>query len=289
MATLVKEMFGLEPEHYYHAKAEVLSAMLEQPIDEDIPPQALVELPESGKYQYEKADPFRLKGVISYESGYTQVSGHKSLKKGHGFTTLATSAVEGLNVLDVVTADRVVGQISTEHPVDGQVPSVTFLGTRFDNLRIGGHKVEIDRNLSIIGPRHGDDRSYFDDPGVLARMEQQYERFNATGVPEWVSERYRWDRTAVQREGRAECSLVNGIGGAPGTSVGHVIDVPHFGKIFLGELTVKRDINPDPTEPNLYTFSLTMIRLEMGCLAQGNAKVVALDTNGQGKGKVIKP
>jgi hypothetical protein len=70
-----------------------------------------------------------------------------------------------------------------------------------------------------------------------------------------------------------------------GTSFGHVIDVPHFGKIFLAELKVTREPSEDPKlEADKYRFHLTMIRLDMGCLAQGTAAAAAADTNGKGKG-----
>lgn len=285
MATLPKEMLSSEPQHIYHADAYVLSAELKQPVTSDIKRQALVELPEDGQYTFQPAEPFQLFGVLSYRSGYTQVAGHPSTK-GHGFTTLATSVVEDLNVLDVVTADRVVGQISTEHPTDGQVPSVTFLGTRFVNLRIGGHKVDIDQDVHILGPKPDEDRSYFDTPEVLAKMSRQYTNIRkAKNLPEWADKQFRWDKAGVQK-GTATCSLVNNISGAPGTSFGHVIDLPHFGKIFLGELKVERVPAPSPNDYETYHFHLTMIRLEMGCIGTGNASIAALDANGSGsKGK----
>src|SRR5579863_10303625 len=130
MATLPKQRPSSDPEHYYHADAYVLSADLKQPVQSDIRKQGLVELPEDGTYTYQPVPAFNIKGVLSYKSGYTQVAGHPS-SKGHGFTTLATSVVEDLNVLDVVTAFCFNEQTTTEHPIDGQVPSVTFLGTRF--------------------------------------------------------------------------------------------------------------------------------------------------------------
>ena len=61
------------------------------------------------------------------------------MKPGHGWATLTTVVVDDLNVLEVLTADRVVGQIITDYPLEGYVPAVSFLGTRFDNLRIAGH------------------------------------------------------------------------------------------------------------------------------------------------------
>ena len=94
-------------------------------------------------------------GDLSYEAAHTQVAGNRETKPGHdGYTTLVTSVVEGLNILDVVTADLVVAQISTDHPLVGYVPSITFLGTRFENLRIAGHKVdELEMCLDIFGKR----------------------------------------------------------------------------------------------------------------------------------------
>jgi hypothetical protein len=290
MATLLKSLLPTkEPSHSYYAAADVLSADFEEPLRETIKPRAFVKLPEDGHYQFKRADPFRLDGLISYQSGYTQVAGHKSPKQGHGFTTLATSVVEDLNVLDVVTADRVVAQISTEHPVydpdngltDG-VPSVTFLGTRFDNLRIAGHKVELERHVDILGPKPANAMSYFDDASVLGRVAKQYTDItSAKDFPTWASDRYKWDPASAQRQGKMDCSLINRITGAPGLTFGHVIDVPHFGKIFLAELTLKREKNGTP-EPYKYAFHLTMIRLELGCIAQANACIVSADANGSG-------
>jgi len=194
-------------------------------------------------------------------------------------------------VLDVVTADRVVAQISTVHPVfgTGQVPSVTFLGTRFENLRISGHEVTVTRNLDILGPKPAGDISYFDDPGVQTRISQQNDRIaTATGLPAWIATAYPKGRPALNAQGDLECSLVDGVAAKPGvsiggTSFGHVIDVPHFGKIFLAELRVERKPgNPGKGTYETYVFHLTMIRLDMGCIAQGTAAVAALDTNGGG-------
>jgi hypothetical protein len=287
MAALANELPMFDVVHDYYAEATVLSAELEQPLRDEIKPRAHVKLPKDGHYQFKQADPFRFEGILSYQSGYTQVAGHPSSKVA-GFTTLATSVLEGLNVLDVITADRVVAQISTVHPAygTGQVPSVTFLGTRFDNLRIGGHKVEVERSLDILGPRSEDDRSYFDDRDVLGRISDQYKTIAKTkNLPDWAAREYPEGRPALNGSRKLECSVVNGVKGAPGTPFGHVIDLPHFGKIFLGELQVEREPGePSKGKYDAYTFHLTMIRLEMGCLAKGCAKIVALDTNGQGSG-----
>ena len=287
MSALPNELSMVEPKvvHNYYAEANVLNADLEQPLKDKIRPQAFVKLPKDGQYQFSQADPFRFEGILSYKSGYTQVAGHPSSKTA-GFATLATSVLEGLNVLDVVTADRVVAQISTVHPAygTGQVPSVTFLGTRFDNLRIDGHKVEVERDLDILGPKPDDDESYFDNRDVLDRIARQYETIAASNnLPDWATEQYPKGRAALNGSGRLECSLINSVTGAPGIPFGHVIDLPHFGRIFLGELKVLRTPgNPTKGIYDTYRFHLTMIRMQMGCLAQGSVQVGVVDSNGGG-------
>jgi len=291
MATSSKPPAKGGPVHIYYAEANVLSADLKLPLKEKIPPRVQVKLPPSGRYQFKKANSFRFEGIISYRSAYSQVAGHPS-SKSDGFATLATAVVEGLNVLDVVTADRVVAQISTVHPVfgNGQVPSVTFLGTRFENLRIGGHKIEVKRNLDILGAKPAGDKSYFEDPGVQSRVSLQYDKVaTAEGHPELAAAAYPKGRAGVVGSGQLQCSLVDSVAAEPGvsyggTSFGHVIDVPHFGKIFLAELRVERKPgDPGKRVYDTYEFHLTMIRLEMGCIAQGSAAVAALDTNGGGQ------
>lgn len=279
-----------EAVHEYHAEASVLEADLQLPIEEKISPRVKVKLPRDGHYQFKHADPFRVEGILSYKTGYTQVAGHPS-SKSDGFATLTTSVLEDINVLDVVTADRVVAQISTVHPRydKGQVPSVTFLGTRFDNLRIGGHKVNVLPDLSIVGPRNENDISYFDDSDVVKRLRQQYENIsNDKELPEEIRQTFPNDRDGWRSKNSMTCSLVSGVDGVDkghGSPFGHVIDVPHFGRIFLGELKINREAgDPQKKENDKYTFQLTMIRLEMGCLAKGTAKVAMADSNGTGSG-----
>ena len=286
--------------HNFNAAAHVLEADLKAPVVREVKQQSHVKLEPDGTYKFQPTGPVRLEGIIRFESGYTQVGGHKSPKAGHGFVTLSTSVVEKLNILDVLTADRVIAQISTEHPEwwpeEGQgrrrrqVPSVTFLGTRFENLRIDGREVKLKTQMDILGLHPVDDRSFFEDKGVLDRVFAHYERIKRSDrLPEWATEKdFCWNRETVPAYGDMKCSLVSEIDGVPGTPFGHVIDLPHFGKIFLAELTVTRE-KPEPPkngnpDPEKYAFHLEMVRVELGCLAQGSATIVAADANGGGSG-----
>jgi hypothetical protein len=269
--------------HLYNAHATILSGSLSLPLVQEIKPQARVELPREGGYLCQRAENYRLEGVISFRSAYTQVAGNRSTKPGQGWTTLTTTAIEGLNILDVLTADRIVGQTITEHPLVGYVPSVNFLGTRFENLRIAGHPVSLDLDLDILGSKPSNDISYSQEPGVIERTSAQYKRILDNGsLPAQLRERYNQHLSAVGSPEKVECSLVNrASGGHPGQSFGHLIDIPDFGKIVLGKLTVtSEDFNPNTKSPKKTTIQLTMIDLELGCAVAGGGSLGSGSTNG---------
>jgi hypothetical protein len=269
--------------HKYHAEATALGGHLRLPLVQEIKPQAHVKLPCEGGYISQRAENYRLESVISFRSAYTHVAGNRSEKAGDGFTTLVTTAIEGLNVLDVLTADRVVGQIITDHPIDGLVPTVSFLGTRFENLRIAGHLVEVDFDPDILGPKPANDAPYTSDAEFLARVERQYQRIRAhKQLPEELAERYnRLSSTLGSREA-VECSLVNQASGSyPGPSFGHMIKIPHFGTITLGKLTLKHeDCHKETGIPKKTIVKLTMVDLALGCAVHGNVPIGDGGANG---------
>jgi hypothetical protein len=258
-------------EHFFHAEAFALSAELELPLRQKVYPQARVSLCDAkdGGYLSQRVEGFRLEGVISFKSAYTQVAGNRSRKPDHGWTTLATSVVEGLNVLDVLTVDRVVAQVSTDHPeVNGHVPRVTFLGTRFENLRIAGHRIEPRLDLGICGPKPEGDRPYTEDRDFLKRVEKQWRTVHSGRGDTDLGDNYDWDE--IDQDQPIRCSLVNNVEEPfPGRCFGHVLDVPDFGRIFLAELTVDN------------YFELTMIRLDLGCIGHGKAKSGGVKVNGE--------
>jgi hypothetical protein len=269
--------------HQYNAQATVLSGHLRLPLMQEIRAQARIALPESGGYISQHSERFRLEGVLSYSSAYTQVAGNLSTKPGQGWTTLTTSVIEGLNVLDVVTADRVVGQMITEHPLEGYVPSVNFLGTRFENLRIAGHPVLLETNLNVLGEKPAGDASYAHDPGVTERIASQHKNvLGHNDLPEDLRERYNRLSSNLRGSETVECSLVNhATGNFPGRSYGHIIAIPDFGKVVLGKLTVATEaVKGGAPNATKTTVKLTMIDLELGCVAAGSISLSGGDTNG---------
>ena len=272
--------------HTYHAEADVLTATFEQPLKAEIRPQAYVNLPGRGGYLSERAQDFRLESVVSFESAYTQVAGNVSDKPNGGWVTLATAVVEGLNVLDVVTADRIVAQVSTEHPLEGYVPRVTFLGTRFEGLKIAGVPITPAIDLDFCAAYPGINTLYLEDSTFRAKVEKHRSTLGSDAdvrkpysgtMPDSTKLHEQWEAYVKKGGPRPDAfvttSLVNSVGTPEGklpwTPHGNALVVPDFGKIFFGELQVECD-----------TFRFSMIRLDMGCVAAGNGTVTTYSVNG---------
>ncbi len=269
--------------HRYHADATILSGHLRLPLVQKIEPQAHAHLKEEGGYLAERAENYRLESVMSFRNAYTHVAGNQSTKPGQGWTTISTTAVEGLNVLEIVTAERIVGQTITEHPLVGYVPTVSFLGSRFEGLRIAGHPVEVDFDPLILGTKPENDGPYTRHDGVLGRVRKQYERIlGHNQLPNDLGEQYNQLRQTLGSAEALECSLVNQASGRyPGVSFGHKIRIPDFGEITLGKLSlVHEDPVPGSGIPRATTVRLTMLEFNFGCIIDGNALFGTGSSNG---------
>jgi hypothetical protein len=274
-----------ESTHLYHAEASALKGTLILPISQEIEPQVHAKLPEVGGYLTQRADLYRLESIISYRSAYTHVSGALSDKPDGGHTTLTTTVVEGLNVLEVVTADRIVGQMITDHPREGYIPSISFLGTRIENLRIAGEQIELQFDHDIFGQKPVDDLPYTADADFVSRVNRQYQRIlKNKNLPTAVQDRYNRLSSTLRKSEEVECSLIDQVAGfVPGTIAGNVITIPGFGTITLAKLTVKHEDPHEQTKiPKKTTFHLTMIDFKLGCAVHGHLGSGDGSTNGQG-------
>ena len=275
--------------HYYHADASALGGHITRPFDRPIPVQAAVSLPPVGGYAEARGRRhFKVKSVVSFEAAYSQVAGSVNKENG-AFTTLVTSTVEKFNVLDTFTADRLVAQISVDHPPYGYIPKVSLVGTQFENVRIGGDRVDIILDLDIC--RHSNEGEYPNqrcmyDRQFLSKVGEQYRRINDAKsmpdwiedktVPNWVKDRYKWDdsEAALSEKGSVLCSVVKEIRGKfPGKHYHNIIEIQEFGKIFLGELVV-----------DYGSFQLIMTRMELGSPTAACVSAAVGKANGSGGG-----
>ena len=111
-----------------------------------------------------------------------------------------------------------VGQVSIEHPLVGYVPHVTFLGTRFENLRIAGHPVKLDLDVDILGPKPENDAPYSKSPAFLDRVDKQHGDVKAH--PNLLIDllgRYTGRASIPEDPEAIEFSLVNSVAGALAT------------------------------------------------------------------------
>lgn len=273
-------------EHYYHAEAHVLSGELQHPIKQKLPRHAEVVLKNNRRADHltEMVSETNLEGLISFTSGQSRVSGVKIDKRENwdtdhsGWVTLSTAVLEGLNVFEVITADRIVSQVSTEHAfVNGHVPSVTFLGTQFKNLEVNGFPIPVTLDLAFFGKRPEGDRPYLDELAFLrkvkaqtedtknqldkeAKIKNQEERIE---IPKDLKAVYARRLTEIDRlvddheQGRpgslersVTCSLVKHIGKIELQGVksfGNVLVIPNFGWVALAEVEV--GIKPAEDDP----------------------------------------
>jgi hypothetical protein len=303
--------------HQYHADAHLLSGSLERPIVQEIPAQAQLSLRDwRGGHLYQRVQGYDLEGLVSFKNGYTRVSGYRSQKKKQAFVTIATSVLEGLNVFDVLTADRVVAQVATSHPEPqngdpGHVPHVAFLGTQFANLKISGYDVNVTVNPEICRERPAGDVPYLMDKDFLNEVREQADKISEfSDVPtelatqsEAFRREYEEDLGEIKRlrdlKGKDDdqphklnCSLVEEIflpKAIPGvTVVRNIMYIRDFGILTLGNVSVERRYENDPEnqsarpEPSNY-FEIRMIDFRLGCVGEG--RLAAGTGSGNGKTK----
>ena len=125
---------------HYHALASGVSGHLTLPVEHLIEVQAASALPSTGGHCTSRVEGFRHQHIVSFNSAHTGTTGSESATHFH---TLATSTIEGLNILNVVTADRIVARMASSCAKANHEHFTTFAGSRFENLRIAGCPVEI--------------------------------------------------------------------------------------------------------------------------------------------------
>jgi hypothetical protein len=263
--------------YHYHADANALGGVLTHPYKTVISAAANSSLANAGGYNSSPTVPYHLDHILHCDKAYTHVTGGE--EDGY-WGTLTTAVVENVNLLEVVTADKIVGQISTKHPKVGKVASVSFVGSQFVNLRINGQPVEPVLDLHPFPvPQNGKSpkplqvSSYHHKDVRKLAADQSRKVTGNSRTPDWVKRRYGWLESVKEIDDRGHllCSLVTDIrGGDSRNTFGHVIHVPGFGNVFLGEITVDQG-----------SYHLTMVRAEMGCASSGTVSMASPRTNGK--------
>jgi hypothetical protein len=233
---------------FFKGQAVALGGHLRHPIGEPVPSQASAAIPLSGGLATSRVEGFNHREIVSFKSAHTLVSGGESNGK---LETLVTTVIEGLDILGVITADKIVGRLVGSLPVKkGANPKVTPSGSYFQNLRICGEPVE----CRFIGNCFDDvvcDDKY---PGSLAN--------NATIGPQLLPAKGWADK------GFAPISLCADVstGKLSCKPTANQIDIPHLGRIYLSEFLVSRT-----------SHRLTMLRVELGCPVRASLDACAVE------------
>lgn len=256
MADKIKRVF------HFHANGHALSGWFTRPISKIIESQAPTVLPTIGGYGSARVENFRLDHYVHFRAGYSHVAGSKYQKEDKEFdATLVTATVEGLNLLDVLTVDRAVARGSAYYTLPDDESHYSFVGSAVENLKIGGHPVEIELNERLFAHLDTVDK-------VKKELETDKEFKKMAEDPFHTGTRTKLS----EGHGEILCSLVKSIKtNAPGVTVeGHALVVPDFGKVYLAEVLLgscKR--------------TLTMLRFELGSPVSGTGVAAQLVINGQ--------
>src|SRR5215467_10317502 len=245
---------------HYHACAHAFSAQFTRPFHHQIDIQAQSALPVVGGHGHARVECFEFRDFITFKKGYSHVSGGHQAEDDSN-NTLATAVLEGLNMFDVLTIDRVVSRLYSKHPADAREGDITWVGSKFENLRIAGCPVHIELNHDVFHElptfeaaekafkKGGDFRKIAEDPFGLGDV---LKPADVNGV--------------------FLCSIVKSVKvDCPGVKVkGHSLYVHGFGIVYLGELLIK------PGEK-----TLTMLRFKLGSTTSGSGSGGGSKTNGQ--------
>lgn len=264
----------------YHAFAVGAGGRIVLPFDEIIPIQASCALPETGGFGTARVGRFQFRDVFSFASATAVVAGSYN-DKDQTFDALASVVIDGVNILGVVTADRIVARISSTHRDQaGAEHSITPLGSYFENLRIAGHPVKLDLATDTFSRLDTLDKvraAYRENQdGFRGEFHQLSLIGKGDTVPDRIRKYFPWCGVPEREEilesnGLVACSLVRGIEGLGSglTPCGHVIHVRGFGSIRLAEFKITQSAR-----------RLTMLQVDLGSTPTGNTMSGGVETNG---------
>ncbi len=231
---------------HFQAQAHAFSGTFQHPFVYLIEAQAATSLPTIGGHTSSRVENFCADHLVRFAAAHCYVSG--GWQDDEIVTTHSTAAIEGLNILDFVTADRIVAHLTSELRRGEVEGHIVALGSTFDGLKIGGHDVK-----------------------VTLRHDLLLECKDFDSLRKRLAKDKKPDKISATTDGVALCSLVEEIKtDLPGLEkLGHILRIPHFGEIAVAEVFAA-----------FGTRTLTMLRLKLGSPTSGTATVTECLING---------
>jgi hypothetical protein len=268
----------------FKGHAYAASGIITTPFREIIEVQAATNLADFGGFGSSRVSGFRHRDILRFEEAHSEVTGSRTHldEPGETYSTLVRSTVEGVNILGMVTADKVVAHlVSTYRTGPGAENSVKLIGSRFENLRIGGIPVQAELSVGTLDKYHhhkdlkaayaGDQkvRDLFGDDSLRARHpDAPKEVKNYLAAPPGEG-----PEMPADHEGTSTVSIVKKlhVDSDALECYGHVIHIDGFGTIRLGEVHICKK-----------TRALTMIQIHLGCPYDGDTSLGSAADGGSG-------
>ncbi len=158
----------------YHTEAVGLSGHISLPVHDTIPLQASIASavgPGYGKVRVENFKHLDYLSVASIESHV--VSSFSEKDRAHG--TLSSVVIDDLNTLNVVTCGRLMTRLTSKHDVGAAQGSFILHGTHFDDLRIAGHRIDLDLAVGLFSELSTWDKlnhAYENDPAIRKELDE---------------------------------------------------------------------------------------------------------------------
>jgi hypothetical protein len=233
---------------HFHALAHALSGEFRHPLWSIIPARASAALPTIGGHAMAEERAFHFQDFVCFKSAHTFLSGKH--RRDDTYVTHASTVVKGLNILGMVTAEKIVSRLTSVHSPREPEGHIIAEDSRFEGLKINGQDVKVTLRHDLL---------------VKCRT--------FADLTKGIAGDKKSGRIVAFEEGGkvAVCSLVEKIetklSGVDAKQ--HLIEVKNFGKIFLAEVF---------TSPG--TRTLTMLRLELGSPHVAELTAAEVSTNG---------
>jgi hypothetical protein len=236
---------------HFRAQAHAFSGEIHHPFWYPIKAKASTSLPTIGGLATAKHEGFHCHGLVSFRKAHSTVSGRKVGEEV--YMTHATTTIEHLNIENVLTAERIVCQLTSQYDSAHPEGLIVANGSKFENLQIQKERVD-------VFLRHG----------ILEKCEN-FKQAQAIAAADKADQKV--GRLAGANEHVALFTLVERIE----TKLpyipkdgGYIFEVPNFGRVTIAEVFA---------EPAART--LTMLHLELGSPQIANLTVAEGGTNGK--------
>src|SRR6266571_8784897 len=126
---------------HFHALAHALSGEFRHPLWSIIPARASAALSTIGGHATSEERAFHFQDFVCFKSAHTFVS--ETRRRDETFVTHASTVVKGLNILGMVTADRIVSRLTSVHSPRDPEGHIIAEDSRFEGLKINGQDVKV--------------------------------------------------------------------------------------------------------------------------------------------------